>query len=142
MRRSPAMTDEKPAPITPASDEEIVHYETWIKHGPLSRPHLSYLGVVPRLIARIRAEQDGRTKDRKLCIRRVAEVTRECNANAERILELEAEVARLREALKAIGALSAGWDEDGSLGPKEPLSWESVGRMSLDYARAALGEKR
>ena len=34
--------------------------------------------------------------------------------------------------------LSAGWDEDGSLGPKEPYTWETVGRLALDYAKAAL----
>jgi hypothetical protein len=45
---------------------------------------------------------------------------------------------RLVKALGRIHALSAGWDDDGSLGPKSPLSWESVGRMALDYARAAL----
>ena len=44
----------------------------------------------------------------------------------------------LVEALQHIAGLSAGWDADGSLGPKSPLSWESVARVSMDVARAAL----
>jgi len=43
-------------------------------------------------------------------------------------------------ALRLIAGLSAGWDDDGSTGPKEPLSWESVGRMALDHARAAIAK--
>jgi hypothetical protein len=44
----------------------------------------------------------------------------------------------MREMCEAIVALSSGWDEDGSLGPSNGLSWESVGRMALDLARAAV----
>ena len=49
-----------------------------------------------------------------------------------------AQPAPLTYALQAILDLSAGWDEHGSTGPKVPWSWESVGRMAMDYARAAL----
>lgn len=56
-----------------------------------------------------------------------------------RLLEAaEARVTALEKWHEDIVALSAGWDEDGSLGPQSPLSWESVGRMAMDYARAAL----
>jgi hypothetical protein len=47
---------------------------------------------------------------------------------------------KLREHLQWILDMSAGWDSLGSTGPRKPLSWESVGRMSLDYARAALAQ--
>jgi hypothetical protein len=43
----------------------------------------------------------------------------------------------LLEVCDYITALSAGWDEDGSLGPREPLSWETVARMAMDVARYA-----
>jgi hypothetical protein len=39
---------------------------------------------------------------------------------------------------RAIVDLASGWDEDGALGPKEPLTWETVARMAMDYAQAAL----
>jgi hypothetical protein len=42
--------------------------------------------------------------------------------------------------LKQIEALSAGWDEHGSTGPREPLSWESVARCAMDIARFTLAE--
>lgn len=49
---------------------------------------------------------------------------------------------RLRDAgdnpLRAIVSLAAGFDADGATGPAEPLSWETVARMSIDFARAAL----
>lgn len=38
----------------------------------------------------------------------------------------------------AIVALTGGWDEQGATGPRAPLSWETVARMAIDYARAAL----
>ena len=41
-------------------------------------------------------------------------------------------------SVRWIVELSAGWDEDRSTGPRAPLSWESVARMAMDYARAAL----
>lgn len=44
-----------------------------------------------------------------------------------------------RRWIEEIVALASGWDEDGAIGPREPLSWESVGRLALDYARAWLG---
>lgn len=52
--------------------------------------------------------------------------------------EMQEEIAYTRKMLQAIVALSSGWDEHGSLGPRPPLSWETVGRMAMDYARAAL----
>lgn len=52
--------------------------------------------------------------------------------------EKDAQILALRERHFKIAALSAGWDEDGSIGPVDPLSWESVGRLSMDYARSAL----
>lgn len=39
---------------------------------------------------------------------------------------------------KYIADLSNGWDEDGSTGPRSPLSWETVARIALDIARANL----
>lgn len=50
----------------------------------------------------------------------------------------QAQARALLEACKDIVALSAGWDENGSTGPRHPLSWESVGRVAMDYARYAL----
>lgn len=47
-------------------------------------------------------------------------------------------IGRLRERHEWIVALSAGWDANGSTGPIEPFSWETVGRMALDYSRGAL----
>ena len=52
--------------------------------------------------------------------------------------DAQEELARLREALASIFGLSVGWDADGSLGPKPPLSWESVARIAMDVARNAL----
>ena len=46
--------------------------------------------------------------------------------------------AGLIERLNWIVNLASGWDEDGALGPKEPYSWETVARMAMDLARAAL----
>ena len=43
---------------------------------------------------------------------------------------------------EAIASLASGWDEEGALGPREPLSWETVGRMAMDYARAAIAQAR
>ena len=56
----------------------------------------------------------------------------------EEAADLFRRLAAAQEALREIVALSAGWDDDGSMGPRHPLSWESVGRMAMDYARAAL----
>lgn len=47
---------------------------------------------------------------------------------------------RMVEAFKFIADLSAGWDADGSLGPKPPLSWETVARISLDVARSMVAQ--
>jgi hypothetical protein len=47
-------------------------------------------------------------------------------------------VQGLLERHRKIVALSAGWDEDGSLGPRRPYSWETVARLAMDYARAAI----
>lgn len=57
---------------------------------------------------------------------------------AARSYTLAEENERLRKAHAAIVDLSAGWDEDGSTGPRDPLSWETVGRLAMDYSRAAL----
>jgi len=46
----------------------------------------------------------------------------------------------LVEAHRWITDLASGWDEDGALGPKAPLSWETVARMAMDYARAAIAK--
>lgn len=65
------------------------------------------------------------------------EITR---ANAEFIVRAVNCHEELVQALTHIASLSAGWDADGSLGPKPPLSWESVARLSMDLARAALAK--
>lgn len=52
---------------------------------------------------------------------------------------VRAELEKARQVLETIVALASGWDEHGALGPREPLSWETVARMAMDYARAALG---
>ena len=39
---------------------------------------------------------------------------------------------------RQIEALASGWDADGAIGPKPPYEWETVARMAMDYARAAL----
>lgn len=58
---------------------------------------------------------------------------------AEEQLQFEKRQAeRDRPALERIVNLSAGWDADGSLGPRSPLSWESVARIAMDYAKHAL----
>ena len=46
----------------------------------------------------------------------------------------------LRDKLQHIVGLSAGWDGEGSLGPREPHSWETVARMAMDLARAGLND--
>ena len=46
--------------------------------------------------------------------------------------------AQCKNWYQAIVDLSAGWDEEGSLGPKDPYTWETVGRLALDYAKAGL----
>jgi len=46
----------------------------------------------------------------------------------------------LLAALRKIEALSKGWDSEGSTGPVEPLSWETVARMAMDYAQAAIAK--
>lgn len=48
------------------------------------------------------------------------------------------EIERLTNTLTEIVNLSAGWDDEGSTGPKEPFSWETVARVALDYARSEL----
>jgi CTP:molybdopterin cytidylyltransferase MocA len=55
---------------------------------------------------------------------------------------VEAETAReLLEACESIVGLSAGWNESGSTGPGYPLlSWESVARIAMDIARAAIAK--
>lgn len=60
------------------------------------------------------------------------------DADMQDKLSLADEIEKLKKWHMEIVLLSAGWDEDGSTGPKDPLSWETVGRMAMDYARAAL----
>ena len=45
------------------------------------------------------------------------------------------------EACRNIVALASGWDKHGALGPRPPLSWETVARMAMDYARVAIEEE-
>jgi hypothetical protein len=61
-------------------------------------------------------------------------------AEAEANARLIAAAPDMLKAHEWIAALASGWDEDGALGPKEPLSWESVARMAMDYARAAIAK--
>lgn len=70
--------------------------------------------------------------------KRISGLEDECWRWRERLLAAEERERQLRERLQWILDMSAGWDSLGSTGPRKPLSWESVGRMSLDYARAAL----
>lgn len=60
------------------------------------------------------------------------------DADMQDKLSLADEIEKLKKWHMEIVLLSAGWGEDGSTGPKDPLSWETVGRMAMDYARAAL----
>lgn len=41
---------------------------------------------------------------------------------------------------RAIVTLASGYDESGAIGPREPLRWETVARMAMDYARSAVAE--
>ena len=56
-------------------------------------------------------------------------------------MPIEKIVARLenyeRWCVEIVG-LASGWDEHGAIGPKEPFCWETVGRVAMDYANAAL----
>jgi hypothetical protein len=59
--------------------------------------------------------------------------------------DLAAEVVRLREereeivkSFRLILETVHAWDDDGAIGPKPPLSYETAARMAWDYARAAL----
>ena len=83
-----------------------------------------------------------RTLQDALCtadaVRQLKERGAKLDADMQYQLSLADEINHLRKWHTEIVALSAGWDEAGSTGPKEPLSWETVGRMAMDYARAAL----
>ena len=57
---------------------------------------------------------------------------------AGKLAEVDRERLALRAACQNIVALASGWDELGALGPVSPLSWETVARMAMDYARAVL----
>ena len=60
---------------------------------------------------------------------------------APRSAPLNRKVRRtVKAVLHDIVDLSAGWDQDGSTGPRPPLSWETVARMAMDYARAGLAK--
>lgn len=80
-----------------------------------------------------RRRESGRCRDRREHLIRAFAA-----ALAEREAAARETTGDLRGWLKEIENLSAGYDADGSTGPRRPLSWESVGRMALDYARAAL----
>lgn len=56
----------------------------------------------------------------------------------KKLIALAQEIDVLRRHLQYIVEYSAGWDEKGSTGPKPPHSWETVGRVALDLAKAAL----
>jgi hypothetical protein len=79
---------------------------------------------------------------------RVAHTSRAVFGGEEMVSEAQAQdharlIAAAPDLLAAhhwIAALASGWDEDGALGPKYPLSWESVARMAMDYARAAVAK--
>jgi hypothetical protein len=71
-------------------------------------------------------------------VRQLKERGAKLDADMQDQLSLADEIERLKKWHAEIVALSAGWDEDGSTGPRDPLSWETVGRMAMDYARAAL----
>ena len=51
--------------------------------------------------------------------------------------ELEQENRRFRHFCQLISDLADGYDEKGATGHQEPLSWETVGRLAIDYANAA-----
>lgn len=52
--------------------------------------------------------------------------------------EAREEIEEMRNVFDKIIALSAGWDDEGSTGPKEPFCWETIARVAMDYARSAL----
>lgn len=64
----------------------------------------------------------------------------EAEINRQAWLKSQALVADLLAALKAISDLASGWDADGALGQRAPLSWESVARMSMDIARGVIAK--
>jgi hypothetical protein len=58
-------------------------------------------------------------------------------------MPIELIVARLanfeRWCIEIVG-LASGWDEHGAISPKKPYCWETVGRVAMDYANAALND--
>lgn len=59
-----------------------------------------------------------------------------------RIVDLTVELDGANKAHREIVALAAGWDEDGAIGPRDPMSWETVGRLAMDISRYALTKER
>jgi len=57
------------------------------------------------------------------------------------IQTLRAEREALKDILRDIVSLSAGWDANGSTGPRPPLSWEDVARFAMDMARTELSHR-
>jgi hypothetical protein len=53
---------------------------------------------------------------------------------------LMAAAPEMYAACVRIRNLASGYDADGALGPVEPLSWESVARIAMDLAVAALAK--
>jgi len=52
--------------------------------------------------------------------------------------EAKEKIEEMRNVFYKIVALSDGWDDEGSTGPKEPFCWETIARVAMDYARAEL----
>ena len=70
-----------------------------------------------------------------------AHAAQRCAELEARLAVADARVAKLICFHKEIVDLSEGWDDQGSIGPKQPWSWESIGRMALDFSQAALTPK-
>ena len=49
-------------------------------------------------------------------------------------------IEQYENCLTEIMNLSAGWDNEGSIGPKEPFTWETVARIAIDYAKSAINK--
>ena len=61
-----------------------------------------------------------------------------CDGKPMPIEQIVARLANFERWCVEIVGLASGWDEHGALGPKAPYCWETVGRVAMDYANAAL----
>lgn len=61
-----------------------------------------------------------------------------CDGQPMSIEQIVARLANFERWCVEIVGLASGWDEHGALEPKAPFCWETVGRMAMDYANAAL----